>query len=179
MKLLLMDHIRIEIFALVLAGVVFAQDSSLIKFNLEDQYKQEYSHDQFLGKVLIVMGSDREGSQYNEAWGRMIHDSLQSFEVEDSVAFVAVANLEGVPRLLRGIVRRKFPKNGHRSILLDWEGEFAGAYQYQGGCTNIQLFNREGEMRHQFFGKEAESHAIQELLKEIKSLFSDSSLSSF
>lgn len=178
MKLLLMDHIRIQILVLVLAGAIFAQDSTLIKFNMEDQYKQEYCHDQFLGKVLIVLGSDREGSQYNEAWGRMIHDSLRSSELEDSVTFVAVANLEGVPRLLRGFVRRKFPKNGHRSILLDWKGEFAKAYQYQDGCTNIQLFNRKGEIRHQFFGKEAGPQAIQELLKEIRYLFLDSSASS-
>ena len=43
-----MDHIRIQIFILVLAGAIFAQDSTLIKFNMEDQYKQADSHGQFL-----------------------------------------------------------------------------------------------------------------------------------
>jgi len=84
---------------------------------------------------------------------------------------MAVANLKGVPRLLRGFVRGRFPKNGHRSILLDWEGKFTSAYQYQSGCTNIQLFNKEGEMRHQLFGKDVQPRAIKGLLKEIRHLF--------
>ena len=145
---------------------------------LEDQFKQKYSRDQFLGKVLIVVGSDREGSKYNEVWSRMIYDSLQSYNLADSVTFMAVANLEGVPRLLRGFVRGRFPKNGHPPILLDWGGEFNSAYQYQSGCTNIQLFNRDGEVRYQFFGKEVKPKDIKGLLKEIRSLFLVSSTSS-
>ena len=166
-----MDHIRIQIFVLVLTGAIFAQDSSLFEFEMEDQFKKKYTHDQFEGKVLIVVGSDREGSRYNEAWSRAIYDSLKSFQLEDSVLFLAVANLKGVPRLLRGYVRGKFPKNRHRPILLDWGGEFARVYQHKSGCTNILLFNREGRMIHQMFGKETEPQEIEQLLSKIRRIF--------
>jgi hypothetical protein len=166
-----MDHMRVQIFVLALAGVIFAQDSTLIEFNMEDQYKIKYSHNQFLGKVLIVVGSDREGSQFNEAWSRAILDSLTSFQLEDSITFMAVADLKGVPRLLRGFVRRKFPKNGYHPILLDWEGEFAKAYKHQNGCTNILLFNRDGRMIYKFYGREPEQPAILGVLNKIRQIF--------
>ena len=146
-----MDHIRIQFFILILASAVFTQDSTLIEFNMEDQFKGKYTHSQFLGKVLIVVGSDREGSQYNESWGRAIYDSLIAIQLGDSITFLAVANVGGVPRLFRGYVRGKFPKNGHRPVLLDWAGKFADAYQYQSGCTNILLFNKKGWLLHQLF----------------------------
>jgi len=150
---------------------LLAQDSTLFHFKLEDQFSETHRYEQYIGKVLIVVGSDREGSRYNEIWRFAIHDSLKKVQLEDSVTFIAVANVKGVPRLFRGFVRGKFPRQQHHRILMDWDGDFARIYQYQPAETNILLIDREGHVVHQLNGTDLDPESISRLLEKVAALF--------
>ena len=148
-----------------------AQDSTLISFNLEDQFDQKYTEEDFAGKIIILVGSDKEGSQYNERWSVAIHDSLQARGVQDSVTFLAVANVKGVPRLFRGMVKGRFPRDHGQSILLDWKGRFAESYQFHPDVSNLLLFDKEGNLIHRMEGRELDQRKLKLFTRQILSLF--------
>jgi len=167
-------HLCRTLYALILffqAISLLAQDSTLFRFQMEDQFGEDHRYENYIGKVLIVVGSDRGGSHYNEIWSFAIHDSLEDYQLQDSVTFIAVANVKGVPRLLRGFVRGKFPRQKHHRILMDWEGEFARKYQYEPGATNILVIDREGRVIHQLHGTLLKPEAISPIIKKIVTLF--------
>jgi hypothetical protein len=148
-----------------------AQDSSLISFSLEDQFDQKYTDDDFAGQVIILVGSDKEGSRYNDRWSIAIHDSLQARGLRDSVTFLAIANVKGVPRLFRGMVKGRFPREHGQSILLDWKGLFAESYKLHSDVSNILLFDKQGRMVHRMEGQELDQKKLKVFTRQIMSLF--------
>ncbi len=168
-----MNFYRTLVVCIVLIQVVslLSQDSTLFQFQMEDQFSEDHQYKDYIGKVLIIVGSDREGSRYNEIWSFAIHDSLKSFQLQDSVTFIAVANVKGVPRLLRSFVRGKFPRQKNHRILMDWKGEFARIYQYEPGATNILLIDREGKLLHQLHGTQLRPEAVSQIVSKIVVLF--------
>ena len=154
-----------------LGSTEFSRDTTLIHFQLKDQFDHVWTHHDFLGHATIIVGSDRHGSQYNEIWSFAIYDSLIKYELEDSVKFLAVANTSGVPSLFRKMVKMKFPREAHRWIILDWEGEFAGAYQFVPNECNLIVINQLGNVVCQQSGKELDSKKLNLILNKIYSLF--------
>jgi hypothetical protein len=154
------------------AGTIgFSRDSTFIHFQLKDQFDHVWTHHDFSGYVTIIVGSDRHGSQYNEIWSFAIYDSLIKYELKDSVKFLAVADTRGVPILFRKMVKNKFPKEAHRWTILDWEGKFAGAYQFVPKNCNLIVINQLGNVVYQQSGKELEREKLNLILKIIYSLF--------
>ena len=148
-----------------------SQNQSLIEFELKDQFDQEYTRQDFLGQTCILVGSDREGSQYNARWSITIHDSLKVYGLQDSVKFLALANLDGVPRFLRGFVKGKFPKKKNQSILLDWKGTFAETYLFVPDKSNIILFDKEGNQLYRMEVQELDFSKLKVFLANFKRLF--------
>ena len=91
----------------------------------------------------MVLGADRKGSQYTDQWGPTLADSLKKEGHIDSVEFVALANLQSVPGMMKGMVKGFFPKEKENWVLLDWDGEFDQAYDFVENKCNILLFDRE------------------------------------
>lgn len=89
---------------------ILAQDSTLISFKLEDQFKREYSDAHFSDRIIILLESDRVGSQYQNLWRDAIHDSLQRIGILDQTQIISAADLRGVPFFLKGFIRGKFPQ---------------------------------------------------------------------
>jgi len=152
-------------------SVGFGRDSTLIRFQLEDQFDQAWTHQDFSGHATIIVGSDRQGSEYNEIWSFAIYDSLVKHELKDSVKFLAVADTRGVPSLLKKMVKRKFPREAHRWIMIDWEGKFAVAYQFVPHECNLVVIDRAGKVVHQQSGKELDRKKLDLILGEIYTLF--------
>ncbi|MBN2366136.1 MAG: hypothetical protein EH225_09145 [Calditrichaeota bacterium] len=125
---------------------LFCQDTTLINFSLKDQFNNHYSNKNFEGNIVILVGSDHEGSEYNETWSLAIYDSLKEIGLEDSVKFLPVADLRGVPFFLKGFVRSKFPSDYSKWILMDWSGKFARSYDFSPDASNIILFDRKGNL---------------------------------
>ncbi len=150
---------------------VFSSQSSLIQFRLKDQFDREYTDQDFWGRTVILVGSDREGSQFNEEWSKALYDSLVKYQYRDSVVFLPVANVQGVPFFLKGMVKGKFPRDKQRWILLDWQGIFAGAYQFVPGHSNIIVVGSRGNLIHQCAVRELDDEILNKCLERIFTLF--------
>jgi hypothetical protein len=156
----------------VLGGCLGSQtpEMRLIAFELEDQFGNNYSEVNFLDKIVIIVGSDKKGSQYNEQWSFALYDSLKSMNCENDVSFLPVADLRGVPFFLRKMIKNKFPKEKNRWILLDWKGVFAESYQFQSESSNILLLDKSHHMIYQTAVKELEGDELARLWSKLKGL---------
>jgi hypothetical protein len=73
------------------------------------------------GRPVVVLASARAGKDAAARWQRR----LQDVGATAGVQVVSVADLAGVPRLLRGMIRRVLPSDTAARVLLDWEGALA------------------------------------------------------
>jgi len=125
-----------------------ASEQELITFELQDQFKNDHFSEDVLGSVVVVLCSDKNGSQYNDVWGRSISDSIKQEAGFPNVKFLPVADLRGVPFFLKGFVRGKFPEDSTRWVLMDWKGLFPKAYDLLAEACNIVIFNQSGQFIH-------------------------------
>jgi len=102
-----------------------SQEKKLISFELEDQFDREYTEKSWQDSILIFVGSDQGGSEYNPIWTKAIYDTLQKELPELPVRQVGIADLNSVPFFLTGIVRGMFPDDTTRWALMDWDGIFS------------------------------------------------------
>lgn len=156
---------------LLLGFTGFSRDSTLIQFQLKDQFNHLWTHNDFWGTTTIIVGSDRHGGEYNELWSFAIYDSLFKNGLADSVKFLAVADTRGVPSLFRKLVRGHFPKEAHRWILLDWHGDFAQSYQFVPGECNLILIDKKGKFVSHLSGKELDKQKLKFFIQQIRWLF--------
>lgn len=136
---------RVIIFLTVTALFTLAQanETRLIDFEMQDQFDSTYNQNSFDGKVIILLGADRKGSQFTGQWGSTLADSLIARGQIDSVKFVALATLQGVPKIMKGMVKGMFPKEKQNWTLMDWDGAFANAYDFEPEKCNIVVFDVE------------------------------------
>lgn len=145
-------------------------ETRLISFELEDQFGNNYSEVNFQDKIVIIVGSDKNGSKYNEQWSFALYDSLKSMNRENDVSFLPVADLRGVPFFLRKMIKNKFPEEKNKWILLDWKGVFAESYQFQSESSNILLLDKSHRMIYQTAVKELEGDELARLWSKLKGL---------
>jgi len=153
----------------------FARESALIAFELKDQFDRPHTEKEFSGYIVILIGSDRGGSEYNPQWGKSIHDSLANEDGFERLKILAVADLRGVPFFLKGYVKGKFSKDEKRWVLMDWKGAFAASYQFEAGASNIIIFKRDGKLVHKTAVHGLEQETLGELLTILKQLMREES----
>ena len=51
------------------------------------------------------------------------------------------------------MIKGKFPREKEFWILLDWKGHIAKAYEFQSDATNVVIFDSDGQLRHQAYGR--------------------------
>jgi hypothetical protein len=156
------------LFFVLAAPVAYAEDSGLLPFELKDQFNQKYTEKNFLGKVSVWIGSDRDGSVYNPMWGEALNQSVQDLELAEAVHFVGVADLRGVPFFLKGFVRGKFPQKKERWVLMDWQGVFSKKYSFQAGVSNILVFSSTGDLVYRTTGEEPDKVKVDSIAGYIK-----------
>ena len=147
-----------------------APDSTLIHFEIEDQFKQKHTEKQFYGQVTVFICSDRGGSKFNELWAKAIEDTLIELSAVDQVSITGVANLRGVPFFLKGFIRGKFPKEKEARALMDWKGQFAKAYQLTKNECNVLIFDPQGILKHHAHGKEPDEKSLNGVFTALKPL---------
>lgn len=125
-------------------GSPTAADSTLTRFEMDDQAGKTHSTAAYLKSAVIVLGSDRAGSKYNEEWGKALGSVLRKHTESGHAVFLGVADLRGVPRIFSGIIKHNFPPD--RVVLLDWKGVFANAYRFEAKSTNILVFGPGGKL---------------------------------
>jgi len=160
----------IAVFQLFLPVFTLAQNGTLISFKSEDQFGRVYTEKDFLQNIVVIVGSDKEGSKYNGLWGKAIGDSLKRASNYQQIKFLRVADLRGVPFFVKGLVKGKFPKEKERWVLLDWKGQFAKAYDFAPESSNIVIINRLGSVVHKTHAKELEQHKLADICNELRRL---------
>lgn len=146
---------------------LFAQDY-LIDFTLYDQFDQKYTQKSFDEKILIIVGADREGSEYSDDWGAEIYKYLASRIDPNSFAIAGVADLSAVPSMLKGMVRKMFTDDPEDWVLMDWEGAFSNTYGFRSESVNIVVFNRNGKKILQFSATGVDQARLREIYEAIK-----------
>lgn len=150
--------------------------TELIEFEMKDQFNREYTHESWADSIIVVFGSDRDGSDFNRIWGEAIQDSLKNEPGFEQVRYVAVADLRGVPFFLKGLVKGFFPKENRKMwILLDWKGQFAEAYHFVKGKSNILIFNRQQQLMRHFAVTEMNPKQLPEILATLRYQLKDKS----
>jgi hypothetical protein len=98
---------------------------STLAFRLSDQFGRVHDAAEYRGRTLLLVGAGRGGREAGTAWVEHLRAVQDSMGVVPAHPVVAVADLRGVPRLLRRLVRSRFPSEPGRAVLLDWEGTVA------------------------------------------------------
>ena len=73
-------------FGAPVAAAAAAPAEELISFEIQDQFKRKHRDTDFRGRVLVLVGSGRKGSQFNDAWESAIHDALEERGADEGVA---------------------------------------------------------------------------------------------
>lgn len=147
--------------------------SSLISFEMEDQFRNSHSQADFQDRVLVVIGSDREGASLAENWGKALSYSLKPEKNADRLNLIGLSNLKGVPFFFRDYVRGKFPQNARDWTLMDWQGLFADSYGFIAGNANVLVFDEEGVLIHQAHFSECRADQVLSLTAIIRSMLDE------
>lgn len=144
--------------------------SSLISFEMEDQFRNLHSDAHFQGSALIIIGSDRKGAAVAENLGKDLSRSLKPEKDAGRLNLIGLSNLKGVPFFLKGYVRGKFPQNARDWTLLDWQGLFAESYGFIAGDANVLVFDEKGVLFHQAHFSECLPDQVQSLAAIIRGM---------
>ncbi len=142
-----------------------SQDSTLISFDLQDQFGNHQTKEKYLQSPVVVIGSDRAGSKYNEVWGAALRNSLKDSANYKAIKFLGVADVRGVPAIFTKFVTHNFPKD--RTILMDWDGVFSTAYDLKPKYTNILVFSSKGKLLGRYYCQEIDDNILAKIEKQI------------
>lgn len=158
------------VFTLMGPFAAMSQERHLVSFEVHDQFDKVYTDKDYKGEILIIIGSDKDGSKFNPIWSEAILSSLQEKGDMEKVHMIGVANLHGVPFFLKGFIKGKFPKNHDDSILMDWKGTFAKAYHFDAKVSNILVFDQTGKLVLKTYGEEIENYKLEFITDKLSSL---------
>ena len=150
---------------------VYSQGKRLIEFELEDQFKRTYTHQDFIGSFMIMAGSDEGGSNFNGLWAKAIENELDRDSTDYRVQWVGLADLRSVPFFMKGIVRGMFPDEEREWVLLDWDGLFAEHYQFKPDHSNILVFDASGELIYITWGREVDKEKVEKICSVIRNKY--------
>ena len=164
------------LFVLLGPTCVQAQGLELIDFNIEDQFDRSHRYTEYRGKIVVIVDSDKDGSEFNPLWSSAIHESLKNNSNYNRIVFLPVADVRGAPFFLKGFVKGKFPQNKNSWVLLDWDGHFARAYRFQPKTSNIVIFDADGKLLHSAHGRDVDGATLAEIIATLRVVLNDPSL---
>ena len=123
------------------------ETDTVVTFRLGDQFGRQHDATTYRGQAWLLVGAANGGRVAAAAWVetlRAVQDDTTGERVPRTVPVVAVADLRGVPRLLRRFVRARFPRDPERAVLLDWDGSLARRFGFDGAQSTILLVDPSG-----------------------------------
>lgn len=96
------------------------------------------------GVPVVVLASNREGSEAAGRWQRVFRDAAQT---AGGVRVLSVADLRGAPRLVRGLIRGQMPKDTAARVLLDWDGALGRPVRGPDRPLVAAAYGRDGRLR--------------------------------
>ncbi|HMP82518.1 MAG TPA: hypothetical protein PKA41_07395 [Verrucomicrobiota bacterium] len=97
--------------------------------------------------VTVVLIADRKGAEQIAGWIAPLKEQFGT-----NIAIRGIADVSGVPGLLRNAVRKRFQRDHPHPLMLDWTGETCAAFQHQRGVANAIVVDRDGLIRGRFTG---------------------------
>lgn len=102
------------------ADRAMAPPPRLPDFALADQFGREVDTTTYAGVPLIVVVGNREGATGVALWTAALRAVIGE---EGDTHVLPVAELGGVPRMLRRMVKRLLPRDAAQWCSLDWDGQ--------------------------------------------------------
>jgi hypothetical protein len=171
---------RFRLLAFLLSGIVlglslpsFARDRPVLEYELEDQFRNVHTSSDILGSVVILIGSDKKGAEFNGMWGRAINARLIEHPHYDRVTNLGYANLKGVPFFLKSTIRGKFPQDEEAWVLMDWKGALFKSYGFVPKKANVLVFAPDGAFVHHAAGTEPTEDEVAELVDVVTGLLDE------
>ena len=117
-------------FLLVVVMSPAAAQTSPKDFTLRNQYDSAFTLSSERGRFVLLLYSDRKGSQFVGGFSRAARQWRRERGDTTMLRIINIANLDGVPRLLRGTIKGNFKgneKDGRPKalLLLDWDAKLA------------------------------------------------------
>ncbi len=112
--------------------------------------------------LSFIVWADQKSSDQLEKWIQPVHDLHGG-----AVAILGVADLGGVPAMLRPLVRRAFVKNVPHPVLLDWTGNVTKLFRPVRKVANIYLVRTNGTVLAHWSGIATKAQ-LEEVTEKIK-----------
>lgn len=138
-------------------------NSRVPDFTLQDQFGKTISRRQFEGRVLVLIASDKKGSEQNGPWKKALISRYR-----DSIALIGLADVRTVPFFMKGKIKADF-KNEEGSVLMDWKAELFDALALRKNVSNIVVVDQSGYLKYTTSG-EATEDGVKKLFGEIDRL---------
>jgi hypothetical protein len=142
----------------------------LIDFSLRDQFDDLHTQADTAGRVVLLIGSDGEGSEFNDLWGKAINPALADHPNHALLYQLPYADLRSVPFFARGFARGMMPEAPQEWVLMDWKGSLAKAYRFQPGATNVLIFAADGTLSLQVAGTQPQPPVVEEIVTLLRTL---------
>lgn len=150
----------LTVLGLVAGSPAHGEDLQLPDFELDDQFENVHRRADVADTIVLLIGSDKGGSEFNQAWGGAIHKLSNGHPGYDQISHLAYADLRGVPFFLKELVRSKFPEDPDRWVLMDWKGTIAKVYDFVPKSSNVLVFARDGALVLHASGREPDDETV-------------------
>lgn len=113
-------------------------------FHLADQFGRELTHEAYAGRAVIVVAGNRAGASGVALWTAALRDVIGE---EGDTQVLPVADLGGVPRALRRVVRRVLPRDPSHWCVIDWDGQLGARVRGEHGPLVVAVYGADGALR--------------------------------
>ena len=148
------------------------EPDSLVAFRLSDQFGRVQDAAALRGRAYLLVGAGRGGRTAGTAWVESLRALQGDSAGPATLPVVAVADLRGVPRLLRRVVRGRFPDDRGRGVLLDWEGTLARQLGFDVQQCTIVLVGPTGRVHARTTTAAVDLDSARAILRQAQALSS-------
>lgn len=118
-----------------------------ISFQLEDQTGKKTAISFPRSKPIILAIADQDGSKQMEAWITPLYTRYT-----ESIDIEGIADVAGIPPLVRGIAKGVISALVKQPVMLDWDGVAVRHFGAQKKRTNIIIIDAQGQVHGKISG---------------------------
>ena len=118
----------------LLSRPVLAEEARVPSIELADQFEKVHQHREPFLRPLVVVVANRQGSRHIESWVSELY-----LAHGEKVEIIGMADLRGVPDLMKPMLRKAFQtQSAQHPVLLDWSG--TTVLGFERGETGIDIY---------------------------------------
>jgi hypothetical protein len=156
--------------ALVVATLLCAattMDDATVVFRLRDQFGRVHEAGEYRGRALVLVAAARGGRVVGTAWVEALRGLQDSVTPAGDVPVIAVADLRGVPWILRRFTRGQFPHDRRQPVLLDWDGSVARGLDLDRERCTVLVVGPDGHVETRVTPAVVDTLAARALLRAV------------